>query len=66
MAKKNQQTPDLRATENPEPMVLQKGNICPGDCVSIAQYISSVPIRLPHTTGKDPTNMDYVGGKIFV
>ena len=47
-------------------MVLREGHICPRGRISIYQYISSVPVHLPNTKGKEPKNDNYVNGAIFV
>jgi hypothetical protein len=47
-------------------MQIRKGDLQPGDCVSVNQYVSSVPGRLPHTAGKEKPNEKYNGGTIFV
>jgi Reverse transcriptase (RNA-dependent DNA polymerase) len=66
LAKQNRRTPDRRATGHPEPMLIRQGNLSPGDCVSIDQYISALPGRLPHTKGKESKSERYNGGTIFI
>jgi hypothetical protein len=46
-------------------MALQRGDIYPGDCVSMDQYESTVRGRLPHTAGREPWLHRYVGGTLF-
>ena len=41
-------------------------HLTPGDCVSVDQYISGLPGRLPHTAGKENKSKWYNGGTIFV
>jgi hypothetical protein len=45
---------------------LSQGNMQPGTKVSIDQYISGLPGRLTHTTGKEDKKTQYNGGTIFV
>ena len=66
MYKQNQCTRDWRATGHPDPIVIHGGNLRPLNRISIYQYISSVPGRLPHTKEKDPRNNKYSRGTIFV
>jgi hypothetical protein len=49
-----------------EDTVLRTGDLIPGDKVSIDQYISALPGRLPNTKGKEPKKDRYHGGTIFV
>ena len=46
--------------------VLRGGHLLPGEKVSIDQYISALPGRLPHTKGKESKKDRYHGGTIFV
>ena len=55
-----------RKITNPQEMAIRQGNLQPGDAVSVDQYLSSVPGRLSHTKGKEPTSQQYQGGTIFV
>ena len=41
------------------------GQILPGSCVSIDQYISGVPGHLPHTQGKEPATSWFHHGTLF-
>lgn len=66
LAKQHRRTPESRATSRPEPMKIRQGDLNPGDCVSLDQYISALPGRLPHTKGKEPKSERYNGGTIFV
>jgi hypothetical protein len=50
----------------PPEMKIRAGDLRPGDCVRVDQYVSSVPGRLPNTMGKDPSKLKYHGGTIFV
>jgi hypothetical protein len=45
---------------------IREGDLQAGDCVSVDQYVSSVPGRLPNTMGKEPSKLKYHGGTIFV
>jgi hypothetical protein len=47
-------------------MSLKRGKLAPGAMVSIDQYTSTMPGRLPHTKGKEPKKDKYVGGTLFV
>jgi hypothetical protein len=47
-------------------MLLCRGNLKPGDLVSIDQHILALPGRLPHTNGKEPKKDKYNGGTLFV
>ncbi|KAG7358094.1 hypothetical protein IV203_014681 [Nitzschia inconspicua] len=47
-------------------MQIRSDNLHPGDCISVDQYVSSVPGRLPHTAGKESSKDKYHGGTIFV
>jgi hypothetical protein len=66
LSKQNRRTPDRRATGHPEPMAIRQGDLQPGDCISIDQYISALPGRLPHTKGKESKDERYNGGTMFV
>jgi hypothetical protein len=46
-------------------MKLKEEHLEPGQMVSIDQYISAVPGRLPHTKGKEAKKDKYNGGTIF-
>jgi hypothetical protein len=47
-------------------MAVRRGDLRPGDCVSLDQYESSYPGRLPHTRGSEPGKTKYVGGTLGV
>ena len=66
LAKQNRRTPSHPSSTLPEQMILREGNVMPGDCVSIDQYISALPGRLPHTKGKESQTERFNGGTIFV
>jgi hypothetical protein len=66
LAKQKRRTPETPVTRRTEPMVLRRENLHPGDRVSLDQYISSLPGRLPHTKGKEAKKDKYTGGTIFV
>ena len=66
IAKQSRRTPDTRSTSHPEPMILREGDLTPGSCVSMDQYISATPGRLPNTKGKEKKELKYNGGTIFV
>ncbi|KAG7369081.1 reverse transcriptase RNA-dependent DNA polymerase [Nitzschia inconspicua] len=50
----------------PPAMQIRSDDLHPGDCISVDQYVSSVPGRLPHTAGKESLKDKYHGGTIFV
>jgi hypothetical protein len=50
----------------PLEMRIREGDLQAGDCVSVDQYVSSVPGRLPNTMGKEPSKLKYHGGTIFI
>ena len=47
-------------------MMLRREHLQPGDCVSLDQYESSIPGRLPHTYGKEKKDDQYNGGTLFI
>ncbi len=47
-------------------MAIKRGDIKPGDCVSMDQYVCKVPGRLPHTFGKERSENKYSGGTVFI
>jgi hypothetical protein len=63
---KRKKPPGYIGGKAPPEMQIRKGDLQPGDCVSVDQYVSSVPGRLPHTAGKEKPNEKYNGGTIFV
>ena len=68
MAKQSRRNPGVKL-ETPIPekeMSLRRGKLEPGDMVSIDQYASALPGRLPHTKGKEPKRDKYNGGTLFV
>jgi len=56
MAKQSQWSPGVTfGTSIPKKeMSLSRGKLEPGDMVSIDQYVSALPSRLPYTKGKEP------------
>ena len=58
--------PERHVKDFSDLMKLKENNLKPGDRVSIDQYISAVPGRLPHTKGKESKNDKFVGGTLFV
>jgi hypothetical protein len=57
----------LKELKDPEKeSLLKRGNLEPGQMVSIDQYISALPGRLPHTKGKESKKNIYRGGTLFV
>jgi hypothetical protein len=49
-----------------ETKLLSAGKVRPGARVSVDQYISGLPGRLPNTYGKEPAKDRYHGGTLFV
>jgi len=47
-------------------MALRRNVLTVGQTVSLDQYVSSTPGRLPHTKGREPTAMKFTGGTLFV
>ena len=68
MAKQTRRNPEVKVgSAIPEKeMSLRRGVMQPGDMVSIDQYVSMLPGRLPHTKGKEPKHQQYNGGTLFV
>ena len=66
LAKQARRTPGHSRTGHSPDSVLRAGDLKPGDCVSVDQYISGLPGRLPHTYGKEKKKDRYKGGTIFV
>jgi hypothetical protein len=46
--------------------MLRRGHLEPGQMVSVHQYVSALPGRLPHTKGKEPKQDKYCGGTTFL
>jgi hypothetical protein len=65
LSKQSRRTPQITTQINPIP-TLRRNNLQPGDCISIDQYISALPGRLPHTKGKESKSDQYNGGTLFV
>ena len=66
IAKQSHRTPDTCSTSHPKPMILHEGNLMPGSCVSMDQYISATPGCLLNMKGKEKKELKYNGGMIFV
>jgi hypothetical protein len=52
LSKQTRRSPEVRTQINPTPTI-RKDNLKSGDCISIDQYVSPLPGRLPHTKGKE-------------
>ena len=68
LPKQRRRTPKTGTTiANPtkQMQIRRDCNRWPGSKVSIDQYISGLPGRLPHTKGKEKPNKKYSGGTIF-
>ncbi|KAG7349585.1 reverse transcriptase RNA-dependent DNA polymerase [Nitzschia inconspicua] len=63
---KRRMPPGTVGGEPPPEMQIRAGDLQPGDCVSVDQYVSAVPGRLPNTEGKELPKDKYHGGTIFV
>lgn len=68
MAKQNRRSPGVvvGSPVSEKEMSLRQDKLEPGQMVSIDQYYSALPGRLPHTKGKEPKQTKYNGGTIFV
>ncbi|KAG7374494.1 reverse transcriptase RNA-dependent DNA polymerase [Nitzschia inconspicua] len=67
LAKLKRRTPPGTVGGEPPPeMQIRAGDLQPGDCISVDQYVSAVPGRLPNTEGKELPKDKYHGGTIFV
>lgn len=66
LSKQTRRSPEKPARPSPPEMQLKIDHLTPGDCVSVDQYISGLPGRLPHTAGKEDKSKRYNGGTIFV
>jgi hypothetical protein len=68
MAKQNRRSPGVTVGTpvSEKEMSLRRGKLNPGEMVSIDQYESALPGRLPHTKGKEPKRTKYTGGTLFV
>ena len=47
-------------------MAIHANNLRPGDAISVDQYHSSLPGRLPNTCGQEDSSKRYNGGTIMV
>jgi hypothetical protein len=65
LAKQTIRTPRTENRSAKERHVLKRDDLLPGDRVSIDQYQSSLPGRLPHTKGKEAKKDQYNGGTLF-
>jgi hypothetical protein len=65
LSKQSRRSPPITTQINPTPS-LRRDNLQPGECISIDQYISAQPGRLPHTKGKESKSDQYNGGTLFV
>jgi hypothetical protein len=61
-----EQNKDRSSGGSPNEMAIRQGDLRPGDCVSMDQYISALPGRLPNTKGKESLSDRYKGGTMFV
>ena len=66
LVKQTRQSPSTNSISRPPAMILRQNDLQPGSTVSMDQYISQTPGRLPHTYGKERIEDKYVGGTIFV
>ena len=65
-AKQTKISPKTNSISKPPKMILRQNDLQTGTTVSIDQYISRTPGRLPHTYGREKIEEKYVGGTIFV
>jgi hypothetical protein len=67
LSKLQQRKPPGQIGGKPPPeMQIRAGDIQPGDCVSVDQYMSFVPGRLQNTKRKEQSPLKYHGDTIFV
>ena len=68
LAKQHRRSPGsvTHAHKPNQEMAIKKEDLKPGDCISMDQFISAVPGRLPHTFGKESSKDRYSGGTIMV
>jgi hypothetical protein len=53
LSKQTRRSPEVKTQINPAPMI-QKDNLKPGDCISVDQYMSPLPGRLPQNKARSP------------
>ena len=68
LSKAKRVTPKTESSSrrHPQEMKIRSQDLQPGDYVSVDQYISAVPGRLPHTASREQEKNRYHGGSIFV
>ena len=59
-------TQEARRTSLFDSTVIRKGDLSPGQAVSMDQFMSMTPGRLPNTKGKEPDTHKFNGGTIMV
>ena len=65
LSKQSRRAPPRQPAPPPH-LNIWRGDLQPGDCVSIDQYKLSIPGRLPNTKGKETKKSKFNGGTIFV
>jgi hypothetical protein len=57
---------EVRTADPNRDALLRQGDLKPGDCVSLDQYVSALPGRLLKGYGKEKKKEKYSGGTLFV
>ena len=67
LSRQHRRTPDStrHVPNKAREMAIRTKDLNPGDCVSIDQYISGTPGRLPYTFGKEKSTAQFSGGTLF-
>ena len=66
LAKAKRKQPDTDKSYHQQEMAIRANDLRPGDAVSVDQYHSSLPGRLPDTRGREAISERYNGGTIVV
>jgi hypothetical protein len=68
LGKQHRRTPDNSSVQmkTEQEMAIRRKTMTPGECVSVDQFVATVPGRLPHTFGKEKGVDRYTGGTLFV
>mgnify|MGYP001433819344 CR=1 FL=1 len=64
-ANQGRRSPEVKLNIPIKPPQLRSGDLVPGACVLLDQYMSSAHGRLPHTKGKEKTSKKFTGGTLF-
>ena len=66
LAKAKRKQPNNDKSIRQQEMAIRANDLRPGDAVSVDQYHSSLPGRLPNTRGREDSSKRYNGGTIMV